>query len=410
MPTTYNPGGSIWVTRTRISQLSSNGQPAAGSSTYTTDTMMKATLTPVIETGDDIAIKAASGDLSVFGKHGDMIKYGTLSLELTLPDPQLEAICCGGVIFNDNSAALGLPTGLTVVTQATLGTLPASTYGYRATQYNTYGESLAEAEVTVTTTGGTSANVLSGVTVAAGAIGVGYYGRILGEEQLLGYQVAIGTQATSAASGTGTVTTLAVTSLTHSIPAGYTFQIAGDTNTPKIVFTTTTAAGVGALGLNVTASQSVTTTIAAGNIVPVFVDNGSLVPFQQPFQTLPLEDLTAGPGNAIGYQAPIPGPVAQPSGVSMEFWSVRQIDGFTAPDIPYYRTVLPRVANMHIQPRDYTNANLQTVMEGQAFRNPNWGSGPFGDWTFDSSQWYQRAPSGIQVLPAVGVAPVQATA
>ncbi|MGA3362226.1 MAG: hypothetical protein ABSD82_09360 [Solirubrobacteraceae bacterium] len=77
----------------------------------------------------------------------------------------------------------------------------------------------------------------------------------------------LGTQATSAASGTGVITSLSVTPLTVSIPAGLTFTIAGDTNSPNIVFTTTAAAGVGSTSLSVSASQSATTTIAPGNLV-----------------------------------------------------------------------------------------------------------------------------------------------
>ena len=38
----------------------------------------------------DIEVKNASGDLSVFSKHADMIKYYTMSLELATPDPALE--------------------------------------------------------------------------------------------------------------------------------------------------------------------------------------------------------------------------------------------------------------------------------------------------------------------------------
>jgi hypothetical protein len=74
-------------------------------------------------------------------------------------------------------------------------------------------------------------------------------------------------QTTSAASGTGTVTSLSVTALTAALPLGAKFTIAGDTNAPVIVWTVTTAAPIGAVTVAVTASVSVTTTIAAGNIL-----------------------------------------------------------------------------------------------------------------------------------------------
>ena len=404
MAATVAPAASIFAVATRVTVLDPNGFPAAGDNVFVTNQLVKATLTPVVETGDDIAIKNANGDLVAWAKHGDMPKYGTLSFELATPNPGLEQALAGGVQLNDTTVALGLPTGLTATPQATLGTLAAGVYGYRATQYNAYGESLAEAEVTATTTGSTGTVVLSGVTMAAGALGMRFYGRTPGQELLLGSMVNIGSQATSATSGTGTVTTLSVTSLTKPIPAGYTFQIAGDTNSPKIVFTTQAAAGPGATVLQVSASQSVTNTIAAAAIVPVFVDTGALTPSG----ALPLADMTAGPGLQVGYQMPALGSVTNPNGVSIELFEKRFINGQQATDYPYWRWAMPKVINMHTMPRDFTNANTQTVMEGQAWENVNWGSGPFGDWQFDSTKMLQRAVAGAQILPTVSAAPVSA--
>ena len=397
-------GASIFAVATRVTVLDSNGFPAAGANTYTTDKLVKATITPVLESGDDIAIKNAAGDLAAWTKHGDMVKYGTLNLELAVPNPSLEAAMSGGTVYNDAGAALGAPTGLTVTGQTTLGTLAAGTYGYRVAQFNAYGTSVAGTEVTVTNSGATSTNVLTGMSIGAGALGWNFYGRTIGGEQLLGSLANIGTQATSAVSGTGSVTSLAVTALTKPIPKGYTFTIAGDTNSPKIVFTTAASAGIGAVALLVTASQTVTITIAAGNIVPAFVDSGSIVPSG----AVPTSDLSAGPGNQVGYQMPALGPVANPNGVSVEFFAKRIIQGYQATDYPYWRWVLPRVVAMHTLPRDFTNANAATVMEGQAWENPNWGSGPVGDWQFDSTKMLQRAVCGAQIVPAAGVSAVPA--
>ena len=44
-------------------------------------------------------------------------------------------------------------------------------------------------------------------------------------------------QVTSSDSGTGAVTSLDVVALTYAMPAGYSFTITGDTNTPPVVFT-----------------------------------------------------------------------------------------------------------------------------------------------------------------------------
>jgi hypothetical protein len=254
---------------------------------------------------------------------------------------------------------------------------------------------LAEAEVDATVTGSTGAVVLSGVTLASGALGWRVYGRAPGNEQFLGTVPNIGAPATSAVSGTGAVTALSVNALPKAIPAGTTFQIAGDTNTPKIVFTSQAEVGVGALTIPVTASQSVTTTIAAGNIVPVFVDTGAVTPNG----ALPLTDMTGGPGGNLGYQMPALGLVGNPNGVSIEFFEKRIIRGYQATDYPYYRILLPRVVGMHTLPRDVMNANLQTQIEGQAWENPNWGSGPFGDWQVDSSKMAQRIVCGSQIVP-----------
>lgn len=395
-------GGSVFAVATRITALDVNGFPAAGLNSFTTSTLIKATLTPVVETGDDIAIKNAAGDLVTVAKHGDMVKYVTVALELALPDPQLEQILAGGTVLNDNGTALGVPTGLAATAQTTLGTLATGVYGYRATQYNAYGESLAEAEVTASVTGATGSVLLTGVTPAAGAIGVRYYGRTPGLEQYLGSQAVFGSQATSAASGTGTVTSLSVTALTKPLQVGTTFTITGDTNSPKIVFTVAATAGVGATTVSVTTSSTVTTTIAGAALVPAFLDTGAI----SPLGALPLSDLTAGPGNAAGYQASQLLPVGNPQGVSIELFSKRYKGGVWASDYPYYRTVVPAVKNLHVMPRDYTNANLQSMFEGQAFENPNWGSGPFLDWQFDSTKWFQRAVCGAQILPVAGVAPI----
>ena len=401
-------GAAVWAVATRITQLDPNGYVISGSNSYTTNELIKATITPVNTTGDAIEIKNAAGDLAVWALHGDMMKWKTVALDMALPDPQLEAACAGGTLLGSTAAALGLTTGLTVTGQTTLGLLPAGTYGYRATQYNSFGESVAEAEVTVTNTGTTSTNVLSGVTPAAGALGVGYYGRTIGGEALLGYQPVIGTQGPlTSASGTGTVTSLAITALTSPIPKGYTFTISTDPNSPLIVFTTTAEAGVGATTLLVSASQSVTTTIPVSTSVldPVFVDTGAIVPTSRS----PLTDLTAGPGASIGYGQSAPGPVGNPNGVSIEFFEKRIINGYQAADYPYWHYVMPRVANMIIGARDVTNANLQTMLTGQAFLNPNWSSGPAGDWPFASTFIDARTPCGAQIVPVAGVTPVAAS-
>jgi hypothetical protein len=317
MATNYaKPGSSIWAKAIRITPLDSLGNLIAGVSTLVTDTMVKLTITPVMEAGDQVAVKNAGGDLSTWAKHGDIIKWYTLLIELAIPDPQLEAAIAGGVVFSDSGAALGLVTGLAATAYNSGGTLGAGTWGYRVSQYNSYGQTVASTEVTATTTG-TGQVYLSGWTLVAGALGVVIYGRTIGGEQKIGQMLNIGAQTTSAASGTGAgVVTLPVTALTQPVPAGFTFTIAGDTNAVKIVFTTTAAAGIGAVVLAVTTSISITTTIAAGAIVPTFVDTGVVVPSGAMVSV----DGTAGPGVGVGYQTPATGSVGTRTGVTCTRW------------------------------------------------------------------------------------------
>jgi hypothetical protein len=401
---------SIWVKATRLAVLDSNGFVDPGVNTYTTESVVKATITPVLETGDDIAVKNASGNLSAWGKHGDMVKYYTVSLELATPDPALIQMMAGGLLYSAVGSALGAPTGLTVTnlnTGSATSKLAANTvYGYRVTQYNQYGESVAANDVNLETGAGLeNVNVIGGLTTAAGAVGVKVYGRTIGGEQYIGSYLLIGSQATSAASGTGVVTKLTVTALTKSVPVGTEFQIAGDTNTQKIVFTTTAFAPEGAVELKVrTLQASVTTTIAAGAIKQVYVDEGKVVPNGN----VPATDTTAGPGPYTGYQAPALGSVANEAGVSMEFFEEAIVGGYQDTGLPFYRHVLPRVTNMHKMPHEHTNANQATILEGQAFQNPNWGTGPALDFQFDSTKVFSSVRCGRQIVPPVGLLPVAA--
>lgn len=394
--TVVNPTASIWAVATRICALDIEGYPDPGNAMYVTEQMLKTTATPVKETGDDIAIKNASGNLGAFGKHGDMVKYGTIALELAIPDPALEQICAGGTLLASAAAALGEPSGLTTTGQITLGELAAGTYGYRVSQYNSFGESLALADVSGTVASGSAGTMVVYAKPAAGALGLRVYGRTIGIEQLLGVIPNIGEQETNHSIATGEPTSIVVKALTKSIPAGTKFQLEGDTNSPKIVFTTTAFCPIGVVSVPVTVSQSITTEIATTKkLLPVFVDTGAITPSGN----LPQEDQTAGPGENVGYNAPELGPVANEKGVSIEVFAKAIEHGRQAVKQPFVHWVFPRVQNMSIQPRDLTNANTATIVEGQAFENPNWGSGPVGDWPSASTSWYGRLRCGRAIVP-----------
>ena len=86
---------------------------------------------------------------------------------------------------------IGAPTAVAVATATTGGTLAAATYGYRVSALYPWGESVASAEVQVTTTGTTSENTISW-TLPTGATAAKIYGRTVGGELYIA-QVAAGT-------------------------------------------------------------------------------------------------------------------------------------------------------------------------------------------------------------------------
>jgi hypothetical protein len=400
---TVRAGASVWAVATRITPLDSAGNLVPGSNSFVTSTLIKATLTPVYEKGDEVAIKNAAGDLEVYAKHGDINKWFTAAIDLALPDPDLEQVLTGGVVFNDSTAALGAPSVPVVTTQSTGGRITAGTSYYSEAGYSVYGRTANSALVSIATTGSTSANVIA-PSFISGALGAVVYGRGIGS----GYQQEIGrvqnfTGQTTSGATVGTVTSVAVTALTKAIDAGQQFTIVGDTNVPPVVFTVNETATLGQTLVSVD-SVNVATSIAAAGITPVLLDTGIVTPSGLPNST----DMSAGPGNNVGFQLSAMGLVGNPDGVAIEMWQRRIINGVQASDYPYWWHVWPKVANLHVMARDFTNANLANMYEGDAFENPNFGSGPNGDWPFDSTKAYQRAVCGADVVPTPSYAPLSA--
>lgn len=399
---------SVWAVATRITALDANGFVDPGAASYVTEQAMKVTLAPVLETGDDVSVKNAAGNLAVFAKHADIPKYANVTLDMGIPEPTIEQICAGGTLLSSAAVALGEPGAPVVTPQTTLGTLAAATYGYRTTQYNAFGESKATADVSAAVASGVTGTVIISSAPAATALGVRVYGRTIGLEQLLGTIPAIAKPKLSAAiaakaAKAGVPTNFAVTALTKSIPTGTTFQVVGDTNSPKLTFTTTAFAAEGAVTIRAESNIENTLEIAAAELTPVFVDTGAVTPSGN----IPTVDTTAGPGTA-GYQQPALGTVANENGVSIEMWAQAIVGGTRAGTLPFWWYVLPKVTGMHTLPKDVTNANAATNMEGQAFQNPNWLKGPREDWPFDSSKWMQRTRCGEQVVPKASLANIPA--
>jgi hypothetical protein len=316
---------SVYAVAARISPLSANGTVAVGASTYTTNQMVKFTFAPAVETGDDLVLKNAAGDIAVRYKHGDMAKYYTAVLEMATPDPAFEQLLCGGLLLTDSSAALAAPT-ITAAAGTTGGFLAAGTYSYIVTAYNSYGETLGSTPATATVTGSTGIVTLT-ITAVTGALGYRVYGRTASAQQLIG-------------------------------------------------------------------STLTTTYIDTGVSVP----NGAV----------PTANQTAGPG-PVGYSAPNMGIVGAPTGISLELYCYAIINGVQAPQQPYWRWVFPRVANLIQDSREFSNTIATSMYKGEVFENPLWGSGPFSDWIYPSTQVFQRSRVAAAMVPTPGFAAVPAT-
>ncbi len=325
----------VFADATRISTLDPNGYPAIGSATYTTDTLVKATIAPALESGDDLVTKNASGNIAYHFKHGDMPKYFTVNLEMATPDPTLETLLIGGTLLNDSSAALTTPAAAPTSTpSATGGSLASGTYAYVITGVNQYGETVPSAATTgavVTSGTGVGSVALSVISPGVGAVWTRIYGRVTGSMQLLA-----------------------------TIPAA-------------------------------------TTT---------WTDTGAITPFG----ALPTVNTSAGPGVGVGQAPPNLGIVGNPYGVSLEFWGKAVLKGQQSVFLPYYRWVFPGCKNFHIDSREFANVGLPNIYIGEAYENANWGSGPFADWQFASTQVWQRARAGAATIPAIGFSSVPATA
>jgi hypothetical protein len=66
---------------------------------YVTDNLVKIDFNPEMETGQEISNKNAAGNLCVVWRSPDLMKRLTLSLDVCVPDPELEVLLTGGELF-----------------------------------------------------------------------------------------------------------------------------------------------------------------------------------------------------------------------------------------------------------------------------------------------------------------------
>ena len=410
------PGASVFVKAFRVSGLTEEGAIAPGATTVVTKDGMKLNISPTLDTGDDIAIKNANGDLATLAKHGDMIKYYTVQLELAKPDPQLEQLCCGGALLGTTTSTLGTAGSPTSTTANESGELASKTYAYAVSFFNSFGEGLSSAELPVVTTGAKGVNVI--IPAAYAGTGLRVYGRETGAPFFIGTIPNIGTAMKVKTTITvgkyvaGEVFTLEIENVGKvGIPAGSYLKVAGTTVFKTLAYIGASTTSVLCETANLEGASKSTVWTAAETIKAVFVDYGGTKTTLGTAQPVSV-DSSALTAENIGVSAPALGPVGNPTGVSIEAWSYNYIEGAVSATLPYWWWALPRVRHMHIMPRDLTNANTATLMEGIAVGNTAWGTGPTGEWptgVASASRAWQRIRCGAQVVPTPSYSPQIAT-
>lgn len=91
--------------------------------------------------------------------------------------------------------------------------------------------------------------------------------------------------------------------------------------------------------------------------------------------------LIVAAGATVGIADPPLGLRPTSSGVSIEIWSMRLVDGFQAATNPWKRSVAFRTYNWSKGPRRWFNGANVPTFTGIGTTNPNWGNGPTNDWT-----------------------------
>jgi hypothetical protein len=97
-------------------------------------------------------------------------------------------------------------------------------------------------------------------------------------------------------------------------------------------------------------------------------------------------------GDRRGWAVPPIG-VVTGDGVSIELWAKRINDGDLDVDSPYAWWVLPKVKNIRIGERAFSNSALASPFVAEAYENSNWFDGPLNDWPVASDRAVQWFPT-----------------
>lgn len=154
----------------RVTQLNPDGSISSGNAYYVTNAFTKISPSPNLESGDDIAVKNAAGDLCITYKHGDMTKRLDVEIDLCAPDEVLEQFLAGGTLLVDNAVALLAPSAVSAVVSASGGVLPAGGVQYEVTTLGRYGETTPSSAASITATGAASSAVVTWTAPVSGTI------------------------------------------------------------------------------------------------------------------------------------------------------------------------------------------------------------------------------------------------
>lgn len=100
---------SLHCVAIRVTALSATGTAASGSNQamYITNNLVRIDFNPDVEAGPEISDRNAGGSLAVTFRLPDIIKRLTMTLELIIPDPELEVILSGGNTFTSGTNVEG---------------------------------------------------------------------------------------------------------------------------------------------------------------------------------------------------------------------------------------------------------------------------------------------------------------
>lgn len=153
---------------------------------------------------------------------------------------------------------------------------------------------------------------------------------------------------------------------------------------------------------------TVTFAPALGN-VPLMTGNGALLTGGAAPAVVVVQTTPGVATSAIGYRAPEAGVVANPNGVSLEFWSRAIISSTNAQTLPFIHWVLPLC---RLTPAGTWSISGTAAMvpefEGTASQSDGWGDGPFNDWLYPSDRVWQFVREAALPDFSVGLATVLA--